>query len=426
MNFDDQKFEQANRDITHLERLICVGCFDQSVPVGWTIAPDCNPTDHPFCAECIVEFMWREYTADRLPFKCPVCGADLNIDLPEWYEAVGAAWPPGKRLGQPQTPMRFAEFQADVQRRVGVLAEQTCVACLSSNVPTGWTISPNCTTYDHSFCADCLAEYLWSEYCKVGLPFKCYSCSAPLSLDLMPAIRRAVEEAWPPGKRDGLVRTDMTFAEFEVNVAWRQREAKEMWEDFEGSQWALERLQLLQNTDWGPIEGVTGDVPLTRACPRCRLMIHFDGDCQFVTCPFSFCRHQFCMACLRVRSDHSNVEWERNVPCTVAPIQTLREFVRQDEEMEWVREQLELLQHSDWGPIECVTNEEVPLTRACPKCGLVMHFDVECKYVICPHSACKHRFCFRCLREHFEHSEEELSGTIPCTVAPIQTSLSSK
>eukprot|EP00667_Euglena_gracilis_P024617 EG_transcript_28441 len=67
----------------------------------------------------------------------------------------------------------------------------------------------------------------------------------------------------------------------------------------------------------------------------------------------------------------------------------------------------------------------VPLVRACPKCGVILHFAGGCKYMICPISVCKYYFCFVCLREKSQHSKGEWDFIASCTAAEIQTSIPS-
>eukprot|EP00667_Euglena_gracilis_P014705 EG_transcript_15250 len=114
------------------------------------------------------------------------------------------------------TPQPVVPSRGDCRDLIGV-----CSRCFDPRVPPGWTISPNCTSSDHPYCADCLAEFLWSEFKRLWLTFRCGYCQAPLSLDFMPGTRRGVEDAWPPGKRDQQPKTGMDFAQFEENVKRR-------------------------------------------------------------------------------------------------------------------------------------------------------------------------------------------------------------
>eukprot|EP00667_Euglena_gracilis_P009265 EG_transcript_9408 len=202
----------------------------------------------------------------------------------------------------------------------GLLSKHTCFACCDTRVPPGWTISPNCTTLDHPYCADCLATFLWVEYTTSQLPFKCCFCHADLNLNFMPGTRRAVEDAWPPGRQRGQPKTTIDFVEFQENVERRLRDLAAMGEQEREDQEVQRLLTLLQETKLGPIEGVQGDVPLTRACPRCGLVIEYVADCKHVPCPT--CKHRYCFVCLRDPSQHSKAEWDAIAECSVAPIQT--------------------------------------------------------------------------------------------------------
>eukprot|EP00667_Euglena_gracilis_P008085 EG_transcript_8179 len=195
-----------------------------------------------------------------------------------------------------------------------------CIVCFDTPVPPGWKISPNCTSFDHPNCADCMAKYLWSEYTHYGLPFKCKYCKCDLSLDLHPWVRRAMIVAWPPGSREGQALTGLSFWEFADNVRLRLAELQQKGEQGRQLDELSRRLRMLEHSQLGKVEGVSVEVPLTRGCPRCFVIIEYDGNCQWMDCPE--CSYNFCWVCLRSKSHHSDAQFDGVAVCTVADIQS--------------------------------------------------------------------------------------------------------
>lgn len=69
------------------------------------------------------------------------------------------------------------------------------------------------------------------------------------------------------------------------------------------------------------INGIEGDVPNTRACPSCGILVEHKDKCKHMTC--TACQQEFCFVCLNLRS--MNGEWSCgsfNTNCEVAPRQT--------------------------------------------------------------------------------------------------------
>eukprot|EP00667_Euglena_gracilis_P016738 EG_transcript_17539 len=94
-----------------------------------------------------------------------------------------------------------------------------------------------------------------------------------------------------------------------------------------------------------------------------------------------------------------------------------------DSQARHVEERLQLLRDSPCGSIAQNFCEipNAPLRRACPRCGIIIEYESECKHMTC--ARCKHKFCFACLRDKAGHNDATYKWSIgfACPVAPIQT-----
>ncbi|RUP44415.1 hypothetical protein BC936DRAFT_149484 [Jimgerdemannia flammicorona] len=64
----------------------------------------------------------------------------------------------------------------------------------------------------------------------------------------------------------------------------------------------------------------------------------------------------------------------------------------------------------------------VPSRRACPKCGLLVEHDRDCKHMKC---RCDHKFCFVCLKPCLNGVWQCGVSNAPCEIAPVQTTIPS-
>ncbi|XP_062595636.1 ankyrin repeat and IBR domain-containing protein 1-like [Saccostrea cucullata] len=64
-----------------------------------------------------------------------------------------------------------------------------------------------------------------------------------------------------------------------------------------------------------------GDVPSKRLCPNCKTLLQHDQACKSMLC--TFCKTEFCFACLKVARDGKLPCGEFDGRCVVAPIQSM-------------------------------------------------------------------------------------------------------
>lgn len=62
-----------------------------------------------------------------------------------------------------------------------------------------------------------------------------------------------------------------------------------------------------------------GGVPSKRLCPNCKTLLQHDQACKSMLC--TFCKTEFCFACLKIARDGKLPCGEYNERCNVAPIQ---------------------------------------------------------------------------------------------------------
>ena len=78
---------------------------------------------------------------------------------------------------------------------------------------------------------------------------------------------------------------------------------------------------------------------------------------------------------------------------------------------------------------KCVTkrmaysNQECPMIRGCPKCGMLIEHKEACKHMNCP--SCRHSFCFVCLKGKKSDGKTWECGAafVICTLASRQSEL---
>eukprot|EP00668_Euglena_longa_P024011 GGOE01029998.1.p1 GENE.GGOE01029998.1~~GGOE01029998.1.p1 ORF type:complete len:434 (-),score=55.92 GGOE01029998.1:179-1480(-) len=94
-----------------------------------------------------------------------------------------------------------------------------------------------------------------------------------------------------------------------------------------------------------------------------------------------------------------------------------------DDGMLHTEEMLRLLAITPRGTVNYCDVKDAPLRRACPRCGVTIEYESECKHMTCV--KCKHKFCFLCLRDRAEHDSDAYRWDIgfACPVAPIQTAI---
>mmetsp|Transcript_107779 Transcript_107779/g.300415 ORF Transcript_107779/g.300415 Transcript_107779/m.300415 type:complete len:469 (-) Transcript_107779:208-1614(-) len=96
----------------------CAICSEPVPPQG-KLSPACSGGDHPMCGECMVTFLWSQFTTPRLPIRCS-CNA--MVDLSNLPAVIGRsllwAWPPGHSSSHPCTTISWSEFVNNVQRKI--------------------------------------------------------------------------------------------------------------------------------------------------------------------------------------------------------------------------------------------------------------------------------------------------------------------
>ena len=146
--------------------------------------------------------------------------------------------------------------------------------------------------------------------------------------------------------------------------------------------------------------------PKSQHCPNCQIYCVNENSRKRGRCVK--CDHEFCWSCrLKWNNIGNNVQCG-NDRCT-----------GEDPRVIHLKENTKKKQMG-------YTGVEAYDTRACPRCGFVIHHTGGCKQVVCP--GCKVNFCFVCLSIYDKETQTWPCGTynVACEVAPIQTEIPTK
>jgi hypothetical protein len=141
-------------------------------------------------------------------------------------------------------------------------------------------------------------------------------------------------------------------------------------------------------------------------CPKCSTIIYREKcnlsemKCKTL-CPI--CEHMFCWSCAGKWCDDQSLYYCGHVNCAIS----------------FIQQTIGMLQNCPTKEIGDISN--VPETRACPKCSMLITHDTACKHMNC--FGCKTDFCFVCMKMKDESGSWQCGGyDDACEIAPRQTS----